>query len=116
MASSPRILHSHTHSIRLASGAEALVVRVRVEGGATGFGFTFTEDVAAARAMAVWMTGSSIDAAARDALLKGAPLDAHPWARDWRAVLAGTQSGIDWNAEAGFAGLRWIDAAPEQAL
>jgi len=105
--------------MRLASGAEALVVRVWVEGGATGFGFTFTEDVAAARAMAVWMAtraaGGPPDDALRRALLAAAPPDAHPWAGDWRAVLAGTQSAIDWNAEAGFPALRWVGPAPEQA-
>ncbi|HEY5636525.1 MAG TPA: hypothetical protein VIS77_06440 [Burkholderiales bacterium] len=115
MACAPRILHSHTHALRLASGAEALVVRVRIEGGATGFGFTFTEDVAAARAMARWLAAPG-DAATRRALRAAAPPDAHPWARDWRAVLAGRQSAIDWDAEPGFAGLRWIDAAPNQAL
>lgn len=115
MASAARILHSHAHSIRLASGAEALVVRMRFEGGATGFGFTFTEDLAAARAMARWLAAPG-DAATRRDLLATAPPDAHPWARDWRAVLAGTQSAIDWNAEPGFAGLRWIEPPPEPPL
>ncbi len=55
------LVHSHTHSLRVASGDEALVVRVLTREGAIGIGFTLNFDVAVARDMAAW------DAAARRA-------------------------------------------------
>jgi L-alanine-DL-glutamate epimerase-like enolase superfamily enzyme len=51
--------------MRVASGAEALVARVRIADGTEGFGFTLNEDAAVARDMAAW------DALAR---AKGVPL------------------------------------------
>ena len=51
--------------MRLASGAEALLARVRTAGGGEGFGFTLNEDAAVARDMAAW------DALGRS---KGVPL------------------------------------------
>jgi L-alanine-DL-glutamate epimerase-like enolase superfamily enzyme len=51
--------------MRLASGAEALVARVRTADGKEGFGFTLNEDAAVARDMAAW------DALGRS---KGVPL------------------------------------------
>lgn len=125
--------HSHTASMRLADGKEALVVRVLTREGVPGYGFTFCENVAAARAMACW------DAAARavrrplwQLLREAGPevgetlraaLDggAHPWARAWRTTLDAAQatpgasapqtpgSGIDWTLEPGFMKLRWIE-------
>jgi L-alanine-DL-glutamate epimerase-like enolase superfamily enzyme len=59
------IAHTHVHSMRVASGAEALVARVRLAGGTAGFGFTLSEDAGVARDMAAW------DALA---LAKGVPL------------------------------------------
>jgi L-alanine-DL-glutamate epimerase-like enolase superfamily enzyme len=59
------LVHSHTHSLRIGSGDEALVVRVLTRDGAVGFGFALNLDAAVARDMAAW------DAAARRA---GLPL------------------------------------------
>ena len=51
--------------MRVASGAEALVARVRTKDGGEGFGFTLNDEAAVARDMAAW------DALAR---AKGVPL------------------------------------------
>jgi L-alanine-DL-glutamate epimerase-like enolase superfamily enzyme len=59
------IAHTHVHSLRVASGAEALVARVRLADGTQGFGFTLNDDAGLARDMAGW------DALARS---KGVPL------------------------------------------
>jgi L-alanine-DL-glutamate epimerase-like enolase superfamily enzyme len=59
------IAHTHVHSVRLMSGAEALVARVRIADGTEGFGFTLNEAAVVARDMAAW------DALGRD---KGVPL------------------------------------------
>jgi len=65
MAAPIAIAHTHVHSLRIASGAEALVARVTATGGTAGFGFTLNLDAGAARDMAAW------DALAR---AKGVPL------------------------------------------
>lgn len=65
MAAPVAIAHTHVHSLRLASGAEALVARVLDAQGTAGFGFTLNEDAGVARDMAAW------DALARS---KGVPL------------------------------------------
>lgn len=117
-----RLLHSHTHSMRLATGEEALVVRVLAEGGHVGFGFTFVEDVGAARDMATWHAAAATQGRALSALLATAPGEAaalgarapapgHPWADAWGALLAGADTAIDWGCEPGFAGLRWRAAS-----
>jgi L-alanine-DL-glutamate epimerase-like enolase superfamily enzyme len=59
------IAHTHVHSLRLASGAEALVARVLAADGTAGFGFTLNLDAGVARDMAAW------DALGRS---KGVPL------------------------------------------
>lgn len=59
------IAHTHVHSLRIASGAEALVARVLAADGTAGFGFTLNLDAGVARDMAAW------DALAR---AKGVPL------------------------------------------
>jgi hypothetical protein len=117
--------HSHTASIRLANGEQALVVRVLAPDGVAGYGFTFCENVAAARAMACWDAAARAagrplwqlltedDGAARAA--REAPVEAgsHPWSVAWRAVLAGTPgAAIDWTLEPGFTTLRWIEPEP----
>jgi L-alanine-DL-glutamate epimerase-like enolase superfamily enzyme len=61
------IAHTHVHSLRLASGAEALVARVRTAGGSAGFGFSLNLEAGVARDMAAW------DALGRS---KGVPLHA----------------------------------------
>ena len=54
MAAPVSIAHAHVHSLRLASGAEALVARVLAADGTAGFGFTLNDDAAVARDMAAW--------------------------------------------------------------
>ena len=65
MAAPVSIAYTHVHSLRVASGAEALVARVLLADGTAGFGFTLNLDAGVARDMAAW------DALAR---LKGVPL------------------------------------------
>ncbi len=65
MAAPVSVAHTHVHSLRLASGAEALVARVLAADGTRGFGFTLNMDAGVARDMAAW------DALAR---AKGVPL------------------------------------------
>lgn len=131
-------IHSQTISMRDATGAEVLIVRVLTREGRAGFGFTFRENVAAARRMACW------DAAARAGdrplwklLREASPEDreqlraeledsAHPWNRAWRATLDASQatpgasapddpgSGIDWTLEPGFMTLHWVEPETKQ--
>lgn len=54
MAAPVSIAHTHVHSLRLASGAEALVARVRTSGGSAGFGFSLNLEAGVARDMAAW--------------------------------------------------------------
>ena len=54
MAAPVSLTHTHVHSLRLASGAEALAARVRIAAGAEGFGFTLNEQAVVARDMAAW--------------------------------------------------------------
>ncbi len=65
MAAPVSIAHTHVHSLRLASGAEALAARVRIADGTEGFGFTLNMEAIVARDMAAW------DALGRS---KGVPL------------------------------------------
>lgn len=65
MAAPVSIAHTHVHSMRVATGAEALVARVRLADRTAGYGFTLNEDAAVARDMAAW------DALGRS---KGVPL------------------------------------------
>ena len=55
---SAEVAHTHVHSLRLASGAEALAARVRLaaEGAtpAVGYGFTLNDEAIVARDMATW--------------------------------------------------------------
>ena len=125
--------------MRLAGGEEVLIVRVLTGDRVVGFGFTFSEDVAAARAMACW------DAVAKSAALPlwrllrekhleaiatlehDAPAAGHPWHDAWRAELAAARgseaarnpadtpgAGIDWTLEPGFTTLRWIEPETEE--
>ena len=54
MAAPLSIALTHVHSVRIASGAEALVARVLAKNGAVGFGFTLNMDAGVARDMAAW--------------------------------------------------------------
>lgn len=67
MAAPVPIAHTHVHSMRLRSGAEALVARVLTAQGVAGFGFSLQIEAAPARDMAAW------DACARS---RGLPLHA----------------------------------------
>jgi L-alanine-DL-glutamate epimerase-like enolase superfamily enzyme len=48
------IAHTHVHSLRLASGAEALVARVVTTPGVVGYGFSLGTEATPARDMAQW--------------------------------------------------------------
>jgi hypothetical protein len=89
----------HVHSMRLATGQEALVARVLTKEGKTGYGFSFRLDAAEARHMAEWHAG------ARKERPRCEPVLGHPWET---AYVAGEP--IDWNAEPGFATLSWMSA------
>ena len=65
MAAPVSIAHTHVHSLRIASGAEALLARVRLADGTEGYGFTLNLEAVTARDMAAW------DALGRS---KGVPL------------------------------------------
>ncbi len=65
MAAPLSIAHTHVHSVRIASGAEALVARMLARDGTAGFGFTLNMEAGVARDMAAW------DALGR---IKGVPL------------------------------------------
>lgn len=54
MAAPVSIAHIHVHSLRLASGAEALAARVRIADGTEGFGFALNMEAVVARDMAAW--------------------------------------------------------------
>jgi len=54
MAAPLSIAHTHVHSLRVASGAEALVARVLAADGTAGYGFTLNLDAGVARDMAAW--------------------------------------------------------------
>ena len=54
MAAPVSIAHTHVHSLRIGSGAEALVARVVAKDGTAGFGFTLNMDAGVARDMAAW--------------------------------------------------------------
>jgi len=54
MAAPVSIAYTHVHSLRLASGAEALAARVLLADGTAGFGFTLNMDAGVARDIAAW--------------------------------------------------------------
>lgn len=54
MAAPVPIAHTHVHSLRLRSGAEALVARVVTLDGVAGYGFCLELEAAPARDMAAW--------------------------------------------------------------
>jgi len=54
LAAPVSVAHTHVHSLRLASGAEALAARVLLADGTAGFGFTLNMDAGVARDMAAW--------------------------------------------------------------
>jgi hypothetical protein len=83
--------------MRLQTGQEALVARVLTTQGKVGYGFSFQLDAAAARHMAMYSAGLLAE---RPRLQ---PVLGHPWETAW---VSGEP--IDWNAEPGFAKMRWL--------
>ena len=71
MAAPVAISYTHVHSLRLASGAEALAARVLLADGAKGFGFTLNDDAGVARDMAAWDALARSKAVPLHALLGG---------------------------------------------
>jgi L-alanine-DL-glutamate epimerase-like enolase superfamily enzyme len=65
------IAHTHVHSLRAASGAEALVARVLASDGTEGFGFTLNLEAGVARDMAAWDALGRAKSVALHALLGG---------------------------------------------
>jgi hypothetical protein len=88
---------THVHSIRLASGHEALVARALTPNGGAGFGFSMRLDATEARHMAEW------DAGLRKERPRVEPAIGHPWETSW---VAGEKP--DWKLEPAFAQIRWL--------
>jgi L-alanine-DL-glutamate epimerase-like enolase superfamily enzyme len=65
------VAHTHVHSMRLATGEEALVARVLTLDGVAGFGFTLNLEAVVAREMAGWDAAARARAVPLHALLGG---------------------------------------------
>ncbi len=91
---------THIHSIRLASGEEALVARVVAKNGRVGLGFSFRLEATEARHMAEWAAGM------RDERPPYRPALDHPWERSWLS-----QTPIPWGEETAFVQLGWLPTA-----
>jgi len=87
------IAHTHVHSLRIASGAEALVARVLLADGTAGFGFTLNLDSGVARDMAAWDALGRSKGVALHALLGGSYRVKIKCVKDELPALA-----PDWNA------------------
>jgi len=87
----------HTHSMRLASGHEALVTRVLRDDGEGFFGFSMQLDATQARHMALFHAGL------RSERPRITPVLGHPWETAFVS-----NSEIPWRAEEGFSQLRWL--------
>jgi hypothetical protein len=85
--------------MRLVSGHEALVARVLMKDGKTGFGFSMRLDATEARHMAEWHAGLRAERPQIE------PALGHPWET---AYVAG--EAIRWEAEPGFARLPWLSS------
>ncbi len=88
--------HLHVHSLRLASGEEALVARVRTPEGRVGYGFSFRLDATEARHMAEWHAGL------RRERPECAARGEHPWEKAWEG-----QVPIQWSEEPAFSAISW---------
>jgi L-alanine-DL-glutamate epimerase-like enolase superfamily enzyme len=71
MAAPLSIAYTHVHSLRIASGAEALAARVLAADDTAGFGFTLNMDAGVARDMAAWDALARSRGVALHALLGG---------------------------------------------
>jgi hypothetical protein len=87
----------HTHSMRLATGQEALVTRVLCRDGRAFFGFSLQLDATEARHMALFHAGLRAE---RPAIT---PVLGHPWETAYLS-----QHEIPWHGEAGFSSLQWL--------
>ena len=85
------------HSLRLATGEEALVARVVVPEGRIGYGFSLRLDATEERHMAEWAAGVRAERPPYESQLD------HPWERAWLS-----DEEIDWHCEAAIANIRWI--------
>ena len=91
----------HVHSMRLATGQEALVARVLTKDGKVGYGFSFQLDAADARHMAEWHAGVTSERPRLE------PVLGHPWET---AFLA--NEAIPWECEPGFTALEFLPPRP----
>jgi hypothetical protein len=87
----------HTHSMRLASGQEALVTRVLRKDGRAFFGFSLQLDATEARHMALFHAGVRTE---RPAIT---PVLGHPWETAYVS-----QHAIPWECEERFSRLQWL--------
>ena len=94
MAAPVAIAHTHVHSMRLASGKEALVARVLAADGTAGFGFTLNEDAGVARDMAAWDALGRAKAVALPVLLGGSYRTTVPIAHDDLPCIAPDWTGL----------------------
>jgi hypothetical protein len=91
-----RASYLHVHSMRLATGEEALVARAIAPDGRVGYGFSFRLDATEARHMAEWAAGVREERPAYESQLD------HAWERAWLS-----DEDIEWQVEPGFAAIRW---------
>jgi hypothetical protein len=91
----------HVHSMRLATGQEALVARVLTNEGKTGYGFSFQLDAAEARHMAEWHAG------VRKERPQYQPVLDHPW-----EIAFLKKEPIPWDREPGFTALEFLPPRP----
>src|SRR5438477_11955405 len=89
----------HVHSMRLATGEEALIARVVAPDGRVGYGFSFRLDATEARHMAEWSAGVRAERPAYESRLD------HPRARAWLAA-----EDIEAQIERAFATHSWLPA------
>ena len=89
--------HVHVHSMRLATGEEALIARVVAPDGRIGHGFSFRLDATEARHMAEWAAGVRAERPPYESQLD------HAWERAWLS-----DEEIEWQIEAAFAKIQWI--------
>ncbi len=94
MAAPVAIAHTHVHSMRLASGAEALVARVLAADGTAGFGFTLNDDAGVARDMAAWDALGKSKGVALFGLLGGSYRKSIPLSKDDLPALSPDWTGL----------------------
>ena len=87
----------HVHSMRVASGEEALVARARTKEGKVGFGFSFRLDATEARHMAEWQAG------VRHERPRYQPALDHPWEKAWIS-----ENQVEWHLEPAFSRIPWL--------